>query len=90
MRLPTPGNKQSTLALLVQDPKSSFMQFLENHSYYTYEWQNEYARILEYEASSYARGHMPDPLCTSPTMISTEERLIEIYRTYLYSYKPCQ
>jgi RHS repeat-associated protein len=69
--------QQYTLWQLAQDSQSPFMEYLENHSYYTYEWQDDYYNVLEYEASSYVLQHTPTPLCTSPTVRDNETE----YRT---------
>ena len=74
--------QQHTLAQLAQDTQSAFMRNLENHSYYTYEWQEKFNSVLEYEASSYNYQHMPAPLCTSQTMRVNEEKLIGRYTNH--------
>jgi len=57
--------QQYTLVQLAQAPQSRFMQNLENHSYYTSEWGEDYQPAREFEASSYVLQHYPTPLCMS-------------------------
>jgi len=56
--------QQYTLVQLVQDPSSGFSQHKDNQAYYTKQWGDQYSNVMEYEASSFALGHSPKPLCT--------------------------